>query len=97
MSLHNPASVGYGNDSFNTNILNNNNNSFNTNNSNNSIWNITLTEDRSEILTWLSPLEPHLRHDDIKIRRVDNVGEWLLQTEQFQRWRSSGRPGGPQK
>ena len=44
------------------------------------------TEDRSEILVWLSPLEPRIRHQDLRTRRADNVGEWLLQTEEFQRW-----------
>ena len=43
-------------------------------------------EDRSEILAWLSPLEPRIRQQDIRIRRADGVGEWLLQTDEFQRW-----------
>ena len=38
------------------------------------------------LLTWLSPLEPKLRYRDIQERRAENVGEWLLQTEEFQRW-----------
>jgi len=75
-------------DSFNTtgslnhssNFLNNNNHSFNTN--------ITVTDDRAEILTWLSPLEPRLRHSDLESRRVENVGDWLLQTEEFRNWKS---------
>ena len=46
----------------------------------------TAAEDRSEILTWLSPLEPRIRHQDLRTRRADNVGEWLLQTDEFQRW-----------
>ena len=46
----------------------------------------TSTEDRSEILTWLSPLEPRIRHQDLRTRRADNVGEWLLQTDEFKRW-----------
>ena len=46
----------------------------------------TATEDRSEILTWLSPLEPRIRHQDLRTRRADNVGEWLLQTDEFKRW-----------
>jgi len=64
-------------------------NSFNVSNVSNvlnvSIHN-TVAGDRSEILTWLSPLEPRLRHQDIRTRRVDNVGEWLLQTGEFKRW-----------
>jgi len=43
-------------------------------------------DERSEILAWLSPLEPRIRHQDLRTRRADNVGEWLLQTDEFQRW-----------
>ena len=66
-----------------------NNNSFNTTNSYNNVWNnYTIADDRSLLLTWLSPLEPRLRHRDIQERRVDNVGEWLLQTDEFRSWQS---------
>jgi len=41
---------------------------------------------RSQLLSWLSPLEPKLRHRDIQECRVDNVGEWLMQTEEFRSW-----------
>jgi len=57
----------------------NNSNSFN-------VQNIYAADDRSQLLAWLSPLEPRLRHQDIQERRVDNVGEWLLQTEEFRSW-----------
>ena len=46
----------------------------------------TAAEDRSEILTWLSPLEPRIRHQDLRTRRAENIGEWLLRTDEFQRW-----------
>ena len=63
-------------------------NSFNTNSYNN-VWNnYTITDGRSQLLTWLSPLEPSLRHQDIRERRVRGVGEWLLQTEEFRSWRA---------
>ena len=62
--------------------LSNNTNSFNVQN------NYVVVDDRSQLLAWLSPLEPKLRHRDIQERRVDNVGEWLLQTEEFRRWHS---------
>ena len=62
-----------------------NNNSFN-----NTIYvsnNYTVAaHDRSQLLTWLSPLEPKLRHRDIQERRVDGVGEWLMQTNEFRSW-----------
>ena len=58
-------------------------NSFNANN----VWNnYTVADERSEILAWLSPLEPRIRHEDIRTRRVDEVGDWLLQTQEYQSW-----------
>jgi len=53
-----------------------------------------VAEDRSEILTWLSPLEPRIRHQDLRTRRADNVGEWLLQTDEYQRWCNGSQQGG---
>ena len=59
------------------------NNSFNTNSFNN-VWNNnTVGDEKSEILAWLSPLEPQRRHQDIRTRRVDEVGDWLLQTQEY--------------
>jgi len=73
----------------------NNINSFlNTTVTNNSITNnFTIADERLQILSWLSPLEPTLRHQDIRERRVENVGEWLLQTEEFRSW-YTGSEGG---
>jgi len=65
----------------NTNCLNTTN-SYITNVSNN----YTVADDRSQLLTWLSPLDPGLRHWDIQERRVEDVGEWLIQTKEFRRW-----------
>ena len=66
--------------------INDNANCFNTNLFNN-VWNsYTIAEDRSQLLAWLSPLEPKLRHRDIQERRLDNVGEWLMGTEEFRSW-----------
>ena len=45
-----------------------------------------MVDEKSQILTWLSPLEPQSRHHDIQARRVDEVGNWLLQTEEYQNW-----------
>ena len=46
----------------------------------------------TQILTWLSPLEPRLRHRDIRESRVEDVGEWVLETEEFKGWcAGSGR------
>ena len=63
------------------------NNSFNNTNSFNNVWNnCTITDGRSQLLTWLSPLEPRLRNQDIRERRIENVGEWLMETEEFRSW-----------
>ena len=62
-------------------------NCFNTTNSyNTNVSNYTGTDDRPELLAWLSPLDPGLRHCDIQERRVNHVGEWLMGTEEFRRW-----------
>ena len=55
--------------------------------------NYTIADDKSQILTWLSPLEPRLRHQDIRDRRVENVGEWLLRTEEFRSWHAGSGDG----
>jgi len=45
-----------------------------------------VTEERLEILAWLSPLEPLIQHEDIRTRRVDGMGDWLFQTEEYRNW-----------
>lgn len=57
--------------------LSNNTNSFNAQNS------YVVADDRAQLLAWLSPLEPRARHQDIREHRVDNVGEWVMQTDEF--------------
>jgi len=71
-------------------FYNNNRNAFNYNNAFNNVWNYTFVGDGSQILTWLSPLEPRLRHKDIQESRVKDVGEWVLQTEEFRSWHAGG-------
>ncbi|RPB03811.1 hypothetical protein L873DRAFT_100552 [Choiromyces venosus 120613-1] len=62
--------------------------SFNTN------INLIVANNRSEVLAWLSPLEPKLRHQDVQGRRVEDVGGWLLKTEEFKSWNNlSGEQG----
>ena len=65
----------------------NNSNSFNTN-----IFS-TVVDEKPEILAWLSSLKPQIRHEDIQTRRVDGVGNWLLQTEEYQSWFGGIRKG----
>jgi len=88
MSHHNTNSFN------NTNSLNNTN-SFNVTGSYNKVLNnCTVVDDRPQILTWLSPLEPRLRHRDIQDGRIDNVGEWVLETEEFKSWYASSGGSG---
>ena len=78
------------------NTFNNSTNCQNTTNSYNTVSNsYTIADDRSQLLAWLSPLDPGLRHADIQERRVNNVGEWLMRTEGFRSWcRLSGEGEG---
>ena len=69
-------------------------NSFNTSYTFNASNNITVADDRSNILAWLSPLDPKSRHRDIQDHRVEGVGEWLLQTEEFRSWQAGSGGGG---
>ena len=62
-------------------------NSFNT--INNVSNNYVMADGKSQILARLSPLEPQRRHYDIRSRRVDEVGNWLLQTEKYRNWSSA--------
>ena len=73
-------------------INDNINNSFNINSFNN-VWNSNTAAEKSEILAWLSPLEPQRRHQDIRAYRVDEVGDWLLQTREYRNWCGGIRGG----
>ena len=71
--------------------INDNINSFNNINN---VWNnCTVADEKSEILAWLSPFEPQRRHQDIRARRVHEVGDWLLQTQEYQNWLGGIREG----
>ena len=41
---------------------------------------------RIEILQWLSPLEPQIRHYDIRAQRIRDVGDWILGAEEYRGW-----------
>ena len=66
--------------------INDSSNILNTTNSYNTNVQNYYGDDRSQLLNWLSPLEPSLRHRDIRERRVDDIGEWFIQSEEFRRW-----------
>jgi len=65
-------------------------NSFNVKNSYNTTYNTKYVDESAQILEWLSPLEPRLRHHDVRTRRLDGLGHWLLETEDFIKWRDGG-------
>ena len=58
------------------------NNSFNVINS----YNTTGADESDQILAWLSPLEPRQRHQDVRTRRLDGLGDWFLETYSFIKW-----------
>ena len=57
-------------------------------NSFNSIINLVIETDaeRRQIMQWLSPLEPQQRHQGVRIDRLDSVGNWILETNEFKKW-----------
>ena len=42
-----------------------------------------------QILQWLSPLEPQQRHQGVRADRLDGVGNWVLETSEFRKWRDA--------
>ena len=63
----------------------------NNSNCNNTIGshNIYNSDEDPQIMRWLSPLEPNHRHQGVRTERFDGVGDWLLETSEFQEWRKS--------
>jgi len=41
----------------------------------------------AKIMRWLSPLEPENRHDGVRTKRFEGVGNWLLETSEWREWR----------
>ena len=58
-------------------------------------FNYSVPDLESKILAWLSPLEPWVRHRDVGTQRIDSVGGWLLETEEFRRWHNGSRGDEP--
>ena len=65
-------------------------NSFNSN-SFNTIVNIITEIDAEgrQILQWLSPLEPQQRHQGVRTERLGGIGNWVLETSEFRKWRDA--------
>ena len=84
-----------------------NNDSFNITRSFNTVTNNTISfghvskvnfgsaDERTEILAWLSTLDPWIRHRDVSAQRVEHVGDWLLRTEEYRSWFDGIRGGEP--
>ena len=53
-----------------------------------------IADENPEIMQWLSPLGSK-RHQDVCTDRLDGVGNWLLETNEFREWR--GNEGGADK
>jgi len=88
-----PCSYGISHTRADNNTTNNVHGNSNTNfagvsNSYNNI-NVGLSEESSRIQAWLSPLEPHVRNQDVRNRRLEGVGDWVLQMNEFESWRES--------
>ena len=60
-------------------------------NSHNNIVNVKkiIADENPEIMQWLSPLDPRRRHQDVRADRVNGVGNWFLETNEFWEWRSN--------
>ena len=53
---------------------------------------LSKSDRKREVLEWLSSLESQgglqgKRHQDVRHNRVDGIGEWLLETDEFLKWR----------
>lgn len=69
------------------------NNTGNTTNSHNKTefhrYNISVSDERPQVLEWLSPSASRERHQTVRETRVDGVGDWLLHDRRFSTWRTS--------
>ena len=53
---------------------------------------INRSDEDTQIMRWLSPLEPGNRHDGVRTNRFEDVGNWLLETSELREWK--GGEGG---
>ena len=64
-------------------------NGVNVTDSDRNVWNnreTSILDEKRQILEWVSPLAPRARHQAIQKGRVDGVGDWLLRTNEFEKW-----------
>ena len=58
----------------------------------NNSFNTYMSDEDARIMRWLSPLEPNNRHQSVRTDRFDGVGDWFIETNEFQEW-SCGKSG----
>ena len=59
------------------------------------VWNnceISVSDEKRQILEWLSPIASRERHRVVSHSQVDGVGGLLLRTGEFEKWCTSGDP-----
>ena len=61
-------------------------------NCNNTTVNVGVDQESWWIQTWLSPLEPHKRHDYVNHQRIGGIGDWVIRKSEFESW-SKGQDG----
>ena len=49
-------------------------------------YNKVVSDEERRVLEWLSPLAPRERHRAVSVGRVEGVGDWLLRTNEFEKW-----------
>ena len=69
-----------------------NTNVSNVTNSYRNVWNnceISVSDEKRQILEWLSPRALRERHQVVSESRVDEVGNWFLRTNEFEMWHTN--------
>ena len=78
-----------GSAAYQTPTININQNVGNVTDSYKNVWNnceISVWDEKRQILEWLSSMAPRERHQAISEGRMDGVGDWLLRTNEFEKW-----------
>jgi len=62
------------------------------------VWNnyeISVSDEKRQILEWLSPMAPRGRHQAVREGRVDGVGSRILRSKEFAKWHGDDRGVNP--
>ncbi|KAL8712546.1 MAG: hypothetical protein Q9225_006922 [Loekoesia sp. 1 TL-2023] len=52
----------------------------------NKILDLDAATERDKVLDWISVVKPEQKHYDMRLRRLEGTGEWLLQNPCFKQW-----------